>query len=90
MTVGGDCIDFPDNKSTPTANLLTTKLLFNSTISTPGVTFHGINLANFYLNTPMPTPEYMHLKLDIIHDKIIDHYNLRDLVDKDGWVYIEI
>jgi hypothetical protein len=32
----------------------------------------------------MPTPEYMQLKLDIIPNKIIDHYNLRDLVDKDG------
>ena len=90
MTMGGDCIDFPGNKSTPTAGFLTAKLLFNSTISTPGATFHGINLANFYLNTPMPTPEYMRLKLDIIPNKIIDHYNLRDLADKDGWVYIKI
>ena len=32
----------------------------------------------------------MRLKLDIISDKIIDHYTLRDLVDKDRWVYIEI
>ncbi len=84
------CIDFPGNKSTPTADLLTAKLLFNSTISTLGATFYGIDLANFYLNTPMPTPKYMRLKLDIIPDEIIDHYNLRDLVDEDGWVYIKI
>ena len=84
MTVGGDRINFPNNKSTPTANLLTAKLLFNSTTSTPGGTFHGIGLANFYLNTPMPTPEYMRLKLSIIPDEIIDHYNLRDLVNEDG------
>ena len=89
MTVGGDRIDFPGNKSTPTANLLKSKLLFNSTISTPGATFHGIDLANFYFNTPMPLPEYMLFKLDIIPDEIIAHY-LWDLVDKDGWVYIEI
>ena len=38
----------------------------------------------------MPTPEYMCLKLDIIPDEIIVHYNLRDLVNKYGWVYIEI
>ena len=90
MTVGGDRIDFPSNKSTPTADLLTAKLLFDSTISTPGATFHGIDLANFYLNTPMPTPKYMRLKLDIIPDEIIVHYNLQDLVDKDGLVYIKI
>ncbi len=41
------------NKSMPTANLTTAKLLFNSTISTPGASFYGIDLANFYLNTPM-------------------------------------
>ena len=38
----------------------------------------------------MPTPEYMRLKLNIIPDEIIAHYNLRDLVNKYGWVYIEI
>jgi hypothetical protein len=53
LTVGGDCIDYPWNKSTPTANLTTAKLFFNSTISTPGALFYGIDLANFYLNTPM-------------------------------------
>ncbi len=73
MTVGGYCIDFLGNKSTPMANLLTAKLLFNSTISTPGATFHGIDLANFYFNTPMPLPEYMLFKLDIIPDEIIAH-----------------
>ncbi len=91
MTAGGNLIiDFPGNKSTPTADLLTAKLLINSTISTPGVVFLGIDLANFYLNTLMADPEYMRLRLEIIPDKIIEKYNLRDLVDNDGWVYIEI
>ena len=88
--VGSNLIDFPRNKSTPTADLLTTKLLINSTISTPGAVFLGIDLANFYLNTPLADPEYMRLQLDIIPEEIIVKYNLRDLVDKDGWVYIEI
>ncbi len=34
--------------------------------------------------------EYMRLRLDIIPEEIIIKYNLRDLVDKDGWVYIKI
>jgi hypothetical protein len=90
LTVGGNLIDFPGNKSTPTVDLLTAKLLINSTISTPGAMFLGIDLANFYLNTPMADPEYMHLRLDIIPEEIIVKYNLWELVDKDGWVYIEI
>ncbi len=49
LTVGGDGIDYPGNKSIPTADLTTAKLLINLTISTPGVIFLDINLANFYL-----------------------------------------
>ena len=52
--------------------------------------FLGIDLANFYLNTLMADPEYMHLRLDIIPEEIILKYNLRDLVDEEGWVYIAI
>ena len=68
LTVGGNLINFPGNKSTPTAELLTAILLINSTISTPGAVFLGIDLANFYLNTPMADPEYMRLRLEIIPD----------------------
>jgi hypothetical protein len=59
LAVGGNHIVYPDNKAMPTANLTTAKLLINSTISTPGAIFLGIDLANFYLNTPVPNPEYM-------------------------------
>jgi hypothetical protein len=59
LTVGGNQINYPGNKSTPTANLTTAKLLINSTISMPGAVFLGINLANFYLNTPLPNYGYM-------------------------------
>ncbi len=54
LTVGGDLINYPGNISTPTADLTTAKLLINWTISTPEAIFLGINLANFYLNTPLP------------------------------------
>jgi hypothetical protein len=72
------------------ADLTMAKLLINSTISTPGAKVLGMVLANFYLNTPMPNPEYMCLHLDIIPNKTIIHYNLRDIVTPARWVYIEI
>ncbi len=90
LTVGSERINYPGNKSTPTADLTTAKLLINSTISTPGAKFLGINLTDFYLNTPMPNPKYMHLRLDIIPNKIIGHYNLCDIVTPNSWVYIKI
>jgi len=90
LTVGGNLVDFPGNTSAPTTDLLTAKLLINSTISTPGAVFLSIDLANFYPNTPMADPEYMRLQLEIIPEEIIVKYNLRDLVDEEGWVYTKI
>jgi hypothetical protein len=90
LTVSGNRINYPGNKATPTADLTTAKLLINSTISMSDAIFHGFNLANFYLNTPIPNPEYMCLRLDIIPEEIIVPYNLRELAMLDGWVYIEI
>jgi hypothetical protein len=66
MTVGGNLIDFPDDVGTPTTDLLTAKLLFNSIRSTSGAKFIGIDISNFYLNTPMDRYKYMHLKLENI------------------------
>jgi hypothetical protein len=90
LTVGGERITYTGDKSTPTADLVTAKLLINSTISTPQARFYGIDLANFYLMTPMAKFEYMRLRLDLIPDEIKAKYNLRNLVDDQGWVYIEI
>eukprot|EP00804_Cyclotella_cryptica_P012573 CCRYP_014710-RA/>CCRYP_014710-RA protein AED:0.34 eAED:0.26 QI:0/0/0/1/0/0/2/0/588 len=88
LTVVGTYIDYPWDVATPTSDLTTAKLLFNSVISTPNATFHGMDLKNFYLNTPMERPEYMKLKLAIILEEIIVKYNLRE--KQQGWVYVRI
>jgi rRNA processing protein Gar1 len=59
LTVSGDQITYDGNKSTPTATLVTAKLLINSTISTPKEKFYGMDLSNFYVMTPMKEYEYM-------------------------------
>jgi hypothetical protein len=51
LTVGGDQIKYPGDKSTRTAGLTTEKILINSVISTPGAKFLVIDIKNFYLNT---------------------------------------
>jgi hypothetical protein len=48
-TGGGDRINYPGNKTTKTADLTTSKLMFNSVISTPGGRFMSIDLKDFYL-----------------------------------------
>ena len=58
---------------TPTANLLTVKLLLNSVVSTPGAKFLGLDLTDFYLNTPMDRPEFRRMKLETFPEDAIEH-----------------
>ena len=49
-----------------------------------------IDISNFYLNTPMDRYEYMRMKLDMFPENVIEEYNLRDRVEPNGYVYIEV
>ena len=53
LTVGENLIDYPGELRAPTANMLTSKLIFNSTISNLGELFIILYLEKFYLNIPM-------------------------------------
>jgi hypothetical protein len=89
LTVGGDLIDYPGDVSTPTADMTTTKILFNSVISTPDARFMCTDVKDFYLNTPMARYEYMRLPPRILPQEIVDQYKLLPLVH-DGRIYVEI
>jgi hypothetical protein len=89
LTVGGNLLVALYDVSTPTSDLTTAKLLFNSVISTPGARFVTLDLKNFYLKTPLPTARYMRMKLDILPEEIIVKYNLRAIAHN-GWVYFRI
>ena len=71
LTVGGNLIHFLGDVTTPTADIRTAKLIFNSVISTKNSKFMCAYIANFYLNNPMDRYEYMKLPLDIIPEEII-------------------
>ena len=59
-------------------------------VSTPGANFMSIDIKNFYFHTPMPRYEYMRLKLSDLPDDVIRHYNLENIVTKDGYIYTEL
>ena len=65
LTVGGDKLPYNDETASPTADLLETKILLNSTISDAhkGARFMGIDIKNFFLMTSLPTKnrEYMRI-----------------------------
>jgi len=89
ITVGGDRIHYPGDCGTPTADLLTVKLLLNSVISTMGATFMTMDIANFYLNTPLKRNEYIRMKLENFPQNVIDLYNLNSKA-VDGFVYVAV
>ncbi len=90
LVAGGDRVHNPFDAGTPTANLLTVKLLINSMISTPGARFFTMDIKNFYLCTPMTRYEYMQLKLSNMLDDVIAHYHLHNIATPNGYVYCKI
>ena len=90
FTVGGDRINYPGEVATPTSDMLVAKILFNSFISTRGARFMTIDISNFYLMTLLKQPEYIRVKVDNLPDEIIGEYKLREKVNKNGMIYIEV
>jgi hypothetical protein len=76
LTLGGDQIEYPGNKSTRTAGLTTAKILIKSVISTLGAKFLVIDIKKFYLNTPLGRFEYMVINLSSLPQETIDKYDL--------------
>jgi hypothetical protein len=89
LTVGGDQIEYPGDKSTRTAGLTMAKILINSVISTMGTKFLVTDIKNFYLNTPLGRLKYMVINLSSLPQGTIDKYYLIEL-SQDRKVYIEI
>ena len=90
ITMGGNLINYPGDCGTPTADLLTVKLLFNSIISTPNAKFMSIDIKDFYLCTPMKRYEYFRMKIELFPEDIIQEYDLRNKVDATGNVHCEV
>ena len=59
ITVGGNLIDYPYDLTTRTADLTTSKVMWNSVISKPGAKYACADVTNFYLTTPLDRFKYM-------------------------------
>jgi hypothetical protein len=80
MTVSSNVINYPGDKSMRTAELETTKIPFNSVVSTPDARFCTMDITNFYLNTPLDRPEYLRIPVALIPEEIMTEYHLQDLI----------
>jgi len=91
LTMGGNLVNYPNDCRTPTADLLTVKLLLkNNIISTANAKIMTIDIKYFYLMTPMKRYEYFRMKIDLFPQDIIEEFNLMDKVDHDGNVFCEV
>ncbi len=90
LTVGGDRINYPGEVATPTADLLTVKLMLNSVISTTNARWMTVDIKNFYLNTPLKRYEYLKLRLTDLPEDVTKQYDLQKKATPEGFVYVEI
>jgi hypothetical protein len=63
IAVGGNLITYKGNTSTRTADLTTSKLLWNSVLSTKGARYMCLDIKNFYLTAALDYYEYMKIPL---------------------------
>ena len=69
--------------------MVSSKILWNSVISTDDARFAGADIKNMYLATPLDRYEYMKMPIALFPQDIIEHYGLNDKV-LNGYVYMEI
>jgi hypothetical protein len=48
--------------------MVSTEIMWNSVISTPGTKFSGANIKNMYLKTPLNQYKYMRMPLKLFPD----------------------
>ena len=89
ITAGGNLISYPEELTTRTADLTTTKMVWNSVISTPQAKYMCVDIKNMYLATPMDRFEYMKMPMNIIPLAFKQQYALEDIA-KNGFVYMQI
>jgi hypothetical protein len=89
IAVGGNLITYRGNTSTRTADLTTSKLLWNSVLSTEGARYMCLDIKNFYLTAALDYYEYMKIPLALFPEWIKKQYNL-DTHARDGFVFLEI
>ena len=89
ITVGGNEVDCPGEVTTKTSDVVTSKLLFNSVISTDGDRFMTTDIKDFFLNNILLRKECAKIPMAIIPPIIIQLYNL-EAKAIGGHVHIEI
>ena len=92
LTIGGDVLDYFGDASSPAASLIETKLLINSTISdaAQGVRFFTIDIRDYFLQSILNDPEYLHIDGKYFFSDVRAKYNIDEIIAPDGYVYCKV
>lgn len=89
ITAGGNLINYPCELSTRMADLTTSKLMWNSVLSTEGAKYMCLDIKIFYLSAPLDRFEYMKIPLVLFPQWTINQYDLTKHA-LNGFVYLEM
>ena len=87
ITAGGNLIIYSGELTTRTADITTSKILWNSVLSTTNAKYMCLDIKNIYLCAPMNHYEYMKMPISIFPQHVIEEYNLLKKLYK-GCVWI--
>jgi hypothetical protein len=65
ITAGGNLITYPEELSTRTADLTTSKLIWNSVLSMEGAKYMCLDIKDFYLTAALNRYDYMKMPLTL-------------------------
>ena len=88
ITVGGNLLKDDQELTVRTADLTTSKAMWNSTISTSGARYMCSDINGFYLETPLPKKEYMRMDMRDIPQAFRDLYGLGAMAKK--WIHLHV
>jgi hypothetical protein len=89
ITAGGNLINHPGELTTRTADITTSKLHWNSVLSTQKAKYMCLDLKSFYLLAPLERYEYMRIPIGMFPTWTIKQYDLSTKVVR-GYVYLEM
>ena len=81
-TGGGDRITVPYSVSTSTANLPTVKCTLHAVVS-ENASFGTVDITDFYLGSPMPSPEFLKLPTSDYHPDLLDDLGITPFIQLD-------
>jgi hypothetical protein len=89
ITAGGHLIESTGELSVPTANIDTSKLHWNSVVSTALAKYMCIDIKSFYLSAALEYYEYMKIPYALFPRWIIKQYGLEEHV-QNGYIFLEM